>query len=80
MGVAERLTKMFEKCNTRNTVKDENDETSNFCLHYKIESIKQIKKILSSCKRKKNQAICEWTNYYFPKSFLLVIIIFPNFV
>jgi len=76
MTIIEKLTKMFERCNSRKAVKDADDETSEDCLHYKIDSIKQIKKILKNCK--KNEAICKWTNYHFPKSFILVIHIADN--
>jgi hypothetical protein len=76
MTIVEKLTNMLEKCNKLKTVYDENDETSDDCLHYKINSIKQIKKILKNCK--KNEFICKWTNYHFPKSFLLVIHIADN--
>ena len=76
MTIVEKLTKMLKKCNERKTVKDENDETSDDCLHYKIDTIKQIKKILKNCK--KNENICKWENYHFPKSFLLVIQIADN--
>ena len=76
MTISKKLTKMLKKCNNRTEVNDSSKELSDTCLHYKIDTIKQIKKILNDCKRSDN--LCKWTTYHFPKSFLLVIHIADN--
>ena len=76
MTISKKLTKMLKKCDSRKEVDDSSKNKSDTCLHYKIDTIKQIKKILNDCK--KNQKLCNWTTYHFPKSFLLVIHIADN--
>lgn len=72
MTISKKLLTILEKCNNKKLSKDASDT----CLHYKIETIKQIKTILKDCK--KNEQLCAWTSYHFPKSFLLVIQIADN--
>lgn len=74
MSIAKKVMKMLKKCNSKK--ENSSKDTSDTCLHYKIDTIKQIKKILNECK--KNEHLCKWNTYHFPKSFLLVIQIADN--
>jgi len=76
MTISKKLMKMLKKCNNRKEIDNSSNGMSDTCLHYKIDTIKQIKKILNDCK--KNEDLCKWTTYHFPKSFLLVIHIADN--
>lgn len=76
MTISKKLMNMLKKCNNKKEVNGSSEKLSDTCLHYKIDTIKQIKKILNDCKKNKN--LCNWTTYHFPKSFLLVIHIADN--
>jgi hypothetical protein len=76
MTISKKLMKMLKKCNKRKEFENSSNGKSDTCLHYKIDTIQQIKKILNDCKR--NKDLCKWTTYHFPKSFLLVIHIADN--
>ena len=76
MTISKKLMKMLKKCNNKKEFDNSSEGVSDTCLHYKIDTIKQIKKILNDCK--KNSDLCKWTTYHFPKSFLLVIHIADN--